>query len=46
MKCPRCNKAGARYLILRKREGTSPNRHSIKRKDFRAICKCGWEGER
>ena len=46
MKCPKCHKAGVKYLTPRKREGTSPNRHPVKRTDFHARCRsCGWEGE-
>ena len=41
MKCPKCNSGNCKYIIplLKTSKGKS-----IQRIDFRAKCKCGWEG--
>ncbi len=40
MKCPQCKQEGCKYLIPRQDD----NKKAIKRTNFKAKHKCGWEG--
>jgi hypothetical protein len=43
MKCPKCGKEGCKYIEKKKMD--DKGKMFLPRTNFKAKCKCGWEGE-